>query len=130
MLRVSDEDGFSSHLASAFSFDGGAMKSNVAAPKYLRVSIARWTLDLYSTEAENVFRRIETDGVAVFRQQPGFISYRLMRADGATTVAVAEWESEVLGRAGAERYRDWMRRVGIMDLFLLETHAGEIVSRS
>jgi hypothetical protein len=87
-------------------------------------------VDLFSSEAEHYIRQIDTAGVAVFRQQPGFISYRLMRADHRTTVAVAEWQSEALGREGAERYREWMRAVGIMDLITLETHTGEIVARS
>jgi len=99
-------------------------------PRYLRVSIARWDIDTYSPEAERMFHQIETDGVAVFRAQPGFVRYRLMRADRATTFAVAEWESEALGRAGAEKYRDWMRAVGIMDHITLETHTGEIVAGS
>lgn len=97
------------------------------APRYLRVSIARWNIDLYSGEAERIFRQIETDGLAVFRAQPGFVRYRLMRADSTTTVAVAEWESEELGKAGAERYRAWMLSAGIMDRITLETHAGDIV---
>ena len=99
-------------------------------PHYLRVSTARWNIDLYSAEAERIFHQIETDGVAVFRAQPGFVRYRLMRADRSTTIAVAEWESEQLGLAGAERYRAWMRSAGIMDRFTLETHAGEIVAAS
>ena len=78
-------------------------------PRYLRVSTARWNIDLYSPEAERIFHQIETDGVAVFRAQPGFVRYRLMRADRTTSIAVAEWESEQLGLAGAERYRAWMR---------------------
>jgi hypothetical protein len=53
-----------------------------------------------------------------------------MRVDSTTTVAVAEWESEQRGRIGAEHYREWMRRVGIMAHLTLETHAGEIVSGS
>ena len=100
------------------------------APRYLRMTIARWDIDLHSVEAERIFHQIETDGVAVFRAQPGFVRYRLMRADSARTVAVAEWESEALGKAGAERYRDWMRRVGIMKHLTLETRAGEIVAGS
>jgi len=64
------------------------------------------------------------------RAQPGFVRYRLMRADSTTTIAVAEWESERLGRTGAERYREWMRSVGIMDWITLETHAGDIVAGS
>jgi hypothetical protein len=99
-------------------------------PRYLRVSIARWNIDLQSPEAERIFRQIHTDGVAVFRAQPGFVRYRLMRANDATTVAVAEWESEELGRPGAEHYRGWMRSAGIMDRLSLETYAGEIVAES
>ena len=105
-------------------------EQGAAVPRYLRVSTARWNIDLYSPEAERVFRQIETDGVAVFRAQPGFIRYRLMRADSTTTIAVAEWESEKLGLAGAEQYRAWMRRVGIMDRIILETRAGEVVAGS
>jgi hypothetical protein len=97
---------------------------------YLRVSIARWNIDLDSAEARHIFHAIHTDGVAVFREQQGFIRYRLMRADRTTTIAVAEWEDETLGRRGAENYRDWMRRTGIMERFTLETHAGEIVASS
>lgn len=98
--------------------------------RYLRVTTARWDVDLYSTEAERMLRQINTEGIAVFRAQPGFVRYRLMRADRTTTVAVAEWESEALGKAGAERYREWMRHVGIMAHLTLETHAGEIVAGS
>jgi hypothetical protein len=94
------------------------------------VSIARWNVNLYSAEGQRIFQDIQTDGIAVFRAQPGFIRYRLMRADSTTTIAVAEWESEQLGVAGAERYRAWMRRVGIMDHLTLDTHAGQIVVAS
>jgi heme-degrading monooxygenase HmoA len=106
------------------------VQENSAAPRYLRVSVARWNIDLYSAEAERIFRQIQTDGVAVFRAQPGFVRYRLMRADRTTTIAVVEWESEQLGRAGAERYRAWMRSAGVMDHFTLETQAGDIVAGS
>ena len=98
--------------------------------RYLRVSTAHWNVDLYSAEAERIFHQIDTEGVAIFRAQPGFVRYRLMRADSTTTIAVAEWQSEELGRAGAERYREWMRSVGIMDRITLETHSGDIVAGS
>ena len=101
-----------------------------AAPHYIRVSIGHWDIDTYSPEAEHIFRQIETDGVAVFRAQPGFVWYRLMRENSTTTIAIAEWESEPLGLAGAEQYRAWMRRVGIMDRLVLETHTGQIVASS
>ena len=97
---------------------------------HLRITIARWSIGTDSSEAEAMFRLIETDGVAVFRAQPGFVSYRLMRATAAITIAVAEWESEEQGLAGSAQYRAWMQRVGILDRITLETHKGEIVASS
>jgi len=107
---------------------GGTMDGQTG--RYLRMTIARWKIDLHSTEAERVFHQIHTDGVAVFRAQPGFVRYRLMRANSSTTIAVAEWASEESGRAGAERYRAWMRSAGIMDRLALETYDGDIVAAS
>ena len=107
-----------------------ASPAKAMAGRYLRVSIGKWNIDTHSPEAERIFRQIETDGVAVFRAQPGFVRYRLMRQDSTTTIAVAEWETEQLGLAGAEKYREWMQRVGIMDRITLETHTGEIVAGS
>ena len=106
------------------------MEGPATAPRYLRVSVARWNIDTYSPDAQRIFHQIETDGVAVFRAQPGFVRYRLMREDSTTTIAVAEWETEALGLAGAAKYRAWMHSVGIMDRLTLETHTGEIVAGS
>ena len=97
---------------------------------YLRMTIARWKIDLHSAEAEQIFQQVRNEGVAVFRSQPGFVRYRLMRADAHTTIAVAEWESEQLGTAGAQRFRDWLKTSGIAEKLTLETHAGEIVVAS
>ncbi len=97
---------------------------------YLRMTIGRWTMDLGSAEAGEVFQRIQEEGVSVFRRQPGFIRYRLMRADAHTTIAVAEWESEQLGTAGAQRFRDWLKSSGIAEKLTLEAHAGQVVVAS
>ena len=103
-------------LAAGHIRDVSPMEEKAAAPRYLRVSTAHWNINLYSADAERIFQQI--------------VRYRLMRADSSTTIAVAEWESEELGRAGAERYRAWMREVGIMDKIVLETRAGTIVAGS
>jgi hypothetical protein len=97
---------------------------------YLRATIATWDVDLTSTEGQDLVHQIEGDGLAVFRQQPGFIRYRLMQADAHTTMAVAEWASEELGRAGAQRYREWMRSSGIMEHLALHTYDGPVVVAS
>ena len=97
---------------------------------YLRCTIGRWNIDLYSEEGREAFRLIDEEGVRVFRDQPGFVRYRLMVADPSTTIAVAEWESEELGKPGAQRYREWLSSSGIAEKLSLETYDGEVVAAS
>lgn len=97
---------------------------------YLRTTIGRWNIDLFSSEAERIFEQTDTEGGAVFRSQPGFVRYRLMPTDRQTTIAVAEWESEELGTRGAGNYRAWLRTSGIAEKLTLETYAGAIVAAS
>ena len=97
---------------------------------YLRCSIGKWSIDLYSREAEEIFKKINDKGITVFRKQPGFISYRLMRASSNITVAVAEWKSEELGKVGAENYRKWLSKSGIWDKLVLQTYDGVVVASS
>jgi heme-degrading monooxygenase HmoA len=73
---------------------------------------------------------IQNEGIAVFREQPGFIRYRLMKADARTTVAVAEWESEEAGRPGTMNYRAWLKESGISDKLTLETLDGPVIASS
>jgi hypothetical protein len=97
---------------------------------YLRCTIGRWNIDLSSDEGQESFRLINDEGLRIFRSQPGFIRYRLMVADPTTTIAVAEWESEELGKPGAQRYREWLRSSGIAEKLSLETYDGPIVVAS
>jgi quinol monooxygenase YgiN len=97
---------------------------------YLRCTIGRWTIDLDSEEGREAFRLIDEEGVRIFRAQPGFLSYRLMLAEPTTTIAVAEWENEELGKPGAQRYREWLRSSGIAEKLSLETYDGEVVAAS
>jgi hypothetical protein len=53
-----------------------------------------------------------------------------MLADPKTTLAVAEWESEELGKPGAWRYREWLKSSGIAEKLSLETYDGEVVAAS
>ncbi len=97
---------------------------------YLRCTIGRWNIDLDSEEGREAFGLIDQEGLRVFRNQPGFIRYRLMVADPTTTIAVAEWENEGLGKPGAQRYREWLRSSGIAQKLSLETYDGEVVVAS
>ncbi len=94
------------------------------------MTVGWWRIDLNTPEGDRIFARIRDEGVRVLREQPGFIRYRLMRADAHTTVAVAEWESEDLGLAGAKNYREWLKESGIAEKLSLETTAGEVVVAS
>ena len=96
----------------------------------MRCTIGRWNVDLNSEEAREAFRQINDEGLRVFRSQPGFVRYRLMVAYSTTTIAVAEWESEELGKPGAQRYREWLRSSGIAEKLSLETYDGEVVAAS
>jgi hypothetical protein len=49
-----------------------------------------------------------------------------MVADPTTTIAVAEWENEELGKPGAQRYREWLGSSGIAEMLSLETYDGEV----
>jgi hypothetical protein len=97
---------------------------------YLRCTVGRWDKDLSSEEGREAFRLINDEGLRVFRNQPGFIRYRLMVADPTTTIAVAEWENEELGKPGAQRYREWLRSSGIAQKLSLETYEGPVVVAS
>jgi hypothetical protein len=45
-----------------------------------------------------------------------------------TTAAVAEWESEELGKKGAENCRNRLKTSGIRDKQVLQTYDGEVVA--
>jgi hypothetical protein len=97
---------------------------------YLRCTIGRWNIDLDSDEGQETFRSINDEGLRVIRSQPGFIGYRLMVAEPTTTIAVAEWESEELGKPAAQRYREWLWSSGIAEMLSLETYDGPVVVTS
>ncbi len=97
---------------------------------YLRVTVADWDIDLDTAEGQAMIQSIASEGLRVFRAQPGFIDYRLMQAAPRLTIAVAEWQSEELGKKGAQHYRDWMQSSGIMQHLTLHTHDGHIVVSS
>jgi hypothetical protein len=63
---------------------------------YLRCTIGRRNIDLDPEEGREAFGLIDQEGLRVFRNQPGFIRYRLMVADPTTTFAFAAWRTRNL----------------------------------
>ena len=94
------------------------------------MTVAEWDIDLDTPAGERLTELISHEGLAVFRQQPGFIRYRLMRAGPMKSIAVAEWESEELGVVGAARYRQWLEDVGIRAHITMTTEAGPVLVSS
>ena len=103
---------------------------NVSAVTYLRMTVAEWDIDLDTPAGGRLVDKILDEGLAVFRRQPGFIRYRLMRAGPMKSIAVAEWESEELGITGAARYRQWLEEAGIRDHITMTTEAGPVLVSS
>jgi hypothetical protein len=91
------------------------------------MTVAEWDIDLDTPAGERLVAMIRDEGLKVFRRQPGFIRYRLMRAGPTKSVAVAEWESEELGIAGAANYRQWLDDIGIRAHITMATEAGPVL---
>jgi len=94
------------------------------------MTVAEWDIDLDTPAGARLTKMIRDEGLAVFRQQPGFIRYRLMRAGPMKSIAVAEWESEDLGIVGAARYRQWLDDAGIRAHITMSTEAGPVLVSS
>ena len=94
---------------------------------YLRMTVADWDIDLGSPEALLLIDAIASDGVSVFRAQPGFVRYRLMLAGPRRTVAVAEWRTEADSLSGSARYREWMQTAGVREHITLLTDTGPVI---
>ena len=97
---------------------------------YLRVAFWKWNIDLASDEAQEVLQQIRDEGLRVFRSQPGFSRYRLIRVDSHTTIGVVEWETQELGKAGAQQFREWLKSSGIAQKVSLETYDGDVLVAS
>ncbi|GAC1533582.1 MAG: hypothetical protein NVS2B7_00900 [Herpetosiphon sp.] len=82
---------------------------------YIRASIATWKIDADSAEAQTIVQQVQSEGVAVLRQQPGFIQYRSGYADSRTSINIYEWTSEEECTAGVQQFVAWLQRTGIMN---------------
>jgi len=98
---------------------------------YLRVSTAKWKVDLDSEAGQAIIRQSKNDGVPVLRTLPGFISYVAARVDSHTTVQVFTWDSEDHSKSGSKQFREWVDRVGIgAQIASLDVNVGEVIVAS
>ena len=97
---------------------------------FQRVTFAEWDIDVDTPEGHRLLDIVRSDGLALFRRQPGFIRYRLVRLGPSRTIALAEWDSEELALAGAARYRSWLETAGLMAHITLTTESGPVLISS
>jgi heme-degrading monooxygenase HmoA len=97
---------------------------------YVRTTIGKWKIDMTSAKGQEFFQRVKDEGIPFLKGQPGFVHYQIMRIDPHMTISVTEWQNESSGKAGAQRFRDWLQGTGFTQLVLLETLSGDVLVSS
>jgi hypothetical protein len=98
---------------------------------HLRVSTAKWKVDLASDTGQAIMRQVQTDGVPFLRTLPGFISYVGVRVDSHTSVQVYTWDSAEHAKSGTKQVREWVDQVGIgAHLASIDATEGEVTVAS
>ena len=63
---------------------------------------------------EEIVRWTTEGSLPVYRQQPGFIAYEVIQAEGDTWISVTTWESREQADAGAQRIAVWLKETPTM----------------
>jgi hypothetical protein len=88
------------------------------------VRVALYTITPGS--ADEVIRRGESGMVPIFRAQPGFVAYGLVKTGEETLVSISVWESEQQAIAANQIAGTWVREnVGNM-LVSAVNHVGDL----
>jgi heme-degrading monooxygenase HmoA len=76
---------------------------------------------------EEVAGAAEAGMVPIFREQPGFISYRIVAADGDTCVSISRWETHEQAEEAARAAAAWVAATLERRLELEHEYLGEVV---
>jgi heme-degrading monooxygenase HmoA len=74
--------------------------------RHVRVAVYQFTP---GTTEEYVLKWTKEGSLAIYRQQPGFVAYEAIHAEGDTWISVTTWESREQADAGNERIGRWIR---------------------
>jgi hypothetical protein len=88
---------------------------------YMEVTVFKWKVGITSAEIDNLVRKVQTEGIPLLRQQPGFLLWRAMPVDEEQGVHVNEWESKEQCEAGMQAYGEWFRSRDLPALFQFPT---------
>ena len=70
--------------------------------------IARYTVKSGTTD--EIVRRIKLSLVPIYRRQPGFVAYELIKTGNATLIAVSMWHLAEYAAASAQMTTAWARQ--------------------
>jgi steroid delta-isomerase-like uncharacterized protein len=73
------------------------------------VRLAVYEFDPRATD-EYVVRLTREGSLPVYRQQPGFLAYEAIHAEGDTWISITTWDSPAHADAAAERIGAWIRQ--------------------
>ena len=75
---------------------------------------------------EEVVQKVEAGQVPIIRQQPGFVSYELIRTGADSCVTISRWGSEAEAEASRAVAAVWVREHLAELIADSQTHTGEI----
>jgi len=93
---------------------------------HARVALYRLT----SGTVEDVARKAEEGMLPIFRDQPGFVSYRLVRAEDETIISISRWRSREQADRATEAAASWVRDNIADNVALQQNYVGEVVLSS
>jgi heme-degrading monooxygenase HmoA len=93
---------------------------------HARVALYRLT----SGTVEDVARKAEEGMLPIFRDQPGFVSYRLVRGEDETIISISRWQSRDQADRATEAAASWVRDNIADNVALQQNYVGEVVLSS
>lgn len=85
---------------------------------------------LTSGTAEEVARTAEEGMLPIFRDKPGFVSYRLVSAEDDTIISISRWDSGAQAAAASEAAASWVAENLADKISLERNYTGEVLISS
>jgi heme-degrading monooxygenase HmoA len=82
--------------------------------------------EIRSGSFDDIATRAERDLLALFRQQPGFRSYGLVRVEHTRLMSISLWATEAQAHTAAEIAGEWVDENMADEVKLLATYIGEL----
>ena len=79
---------------------------------------------------EEIALAAEAGLLPIFRAQPGFVSYRIVAAQGDACVSISRWETHEQANAAARAAADWVAANLAKRITLDSEYLGEVVMSS